>query len=179
MRRIHIRSLMNRRFHKPSTHEDYAQRPNLIKHINHETNTIWRADITYLRLNADTWVYLSSIYDEQTKKVISAIVDRNMTSDLVVRTLQKALTKAHHPDYLHSDMGSQYTSFEFERILSINNIQHSYSKQGYLYDNGPIEAFHSILKREFVYQTRFNSYEDLLLQTEKYIQWYNTERIRI
>lgn len=42
-----------------------------------------------------------------------------------------------------------------------------------------LEAFHSILKREFVYQTRFNSYEDLLLQTEKYIQWYNTERIRI
>ena len=34
---------MNRRFHKPSTHVDYAQRPNLIKHINHETNTIWRA----------------------------------------------------------------------------------------------------------------------------------------
>ena len=102
-----------------------------------------------------------------------------MTSDLVVRTLQKALTNAHHPDYLHSDMGSQYTSFEFERILSINNIQHSYSKQGYPYDNGPIEAFHLILKREFVYQTRFNSYEDLLLPTEKYIQWYKTERIRI
>lgn len=67
-------------------------------------------------------LYLSLIYDEQTQKVISTIIDCNMMSDLVVRTLQKALTQAHHPDYLHSDIGSQYTNFEFERILSINNI---------------------------------------------------------
>lgn len=40
MRRIHICSLMNRRLHKPNTHVGYTQRPNLIKHINHETNTI-------------------------------------------------------------------------------------------------------------------------------------------
>lgn len=90
-------------FHKSNIHADYTQLFNLIKHINHEISTIWHADITYLKLNADTWVYLSLIYDEQTQKVISAIIDR----DLVVRSLQKALIKAYnHPDYLHSDIGS-------------------------------------------------------------------------
>ena len=102
------------------------------------------------------------------KHIISAIIDRNMTSELVVRTLRDALNKTHqHPQYLHSDMGSQYTSFSFEKLLADNHIKHSYSKQGYPYDNSPIEAFHSLLKREFVYQTHFTSYEDLVLRTEK------------
>ncbi|WP_373880233.1 IS3 family transposase [Levilactobacillus brevis] len=35
------------------------------------------------------------------------------------------------------------------------------------------------LKREFIFQTRFTSFEDLVLRIENYINWYNTERIRI
>ncbi|WP_225362003.1 integrase core domain-containing protein [Fructilactobacillus sanfranciscensis] len=58
-------------------------------------------------------------------------------------------------------------------------MRHSYSQKGHPYDNGPIEAFYSILKREFAFQTRFTSFEDVVLKTEKYIHWYNTERIRI
>ncbi|WP_186433202.1 IS3 family transposase, partial [Oenococcus oeni] len=46
-------------------------------------------------------------------------------------------------------------------------------------DNGPLEAFHSLLKREFIFQTRFTSFEDLVLRVENYINWYNTERIRL
>ncbi|MEN3253176.1 integrase core domain-containing protein [Fructilactobacillus sanfranciscensis] len=46
------------------------------------------------------------------------------------------------------------------------------------YDNGPIEAFHSILKREFAFQTRFTSFEDVVLKTENYNHSYNTETTR-
>ncbi|WP_419155340.1 integrase core domain-containing protein [Weissella minor] len=57
-------------------------------------------------------------------------------------------------------------------------IKHSYSLKGYPYDNGPIEAFHSILKREFVYLTKFKNYDDLILKIENYLYWYNHNRIR-
>lgn len=86
---------------------------------------------------------------------------------------------ASKPTFLHSDMGSQYTSIAYEGLLKRHLIRHSYSKQGYPYDNGPLEAFHSLLKREFIFQTRFTSFEDLVLRVENYINWYNTERIRI
>ncbi|WP_172874452.1 MULTISPECIES: IS3 family transposase [Lentilactobacillus] len=37
-----------------------------------------------------------------------------------------------------------------------------------------------LLKREIIFQTRFTSFEDLVLQSgELYINWYNTERIKI
>ncbi|WP_338061824.1 IS3 family transposase [Weissella uvarum] len=48
MRQFGVRSLMCRRFKKPGTHVDYAQRPNLIKDCQ-KTASIWRTDITYYR----------------------------------------------------------------------------------------------------------------------------------
>ncbi|WP_155762345.1 integrase core domain-containing protein, partial [Limosilactobacillus fermentum] len=80
--------------------------------------------------------------------------------------------------YFHSDMGSQYTSNEVETLLERHQISHSYSKQGYPYDNGPIEAFHSLLKREFAFQTTFSNFEDLVIRTSNYISWFNSDRIR-
>ncbi|WP_010078049.1 IS3 family transposase, partial [Liquorilactobacillus mali] len=74
--------------------------------------------------------------------------------------------------------GSQYTSRNVENLLRRHQIFHSYSKQGYPYDNSQIEAFHSLLKREFVFQTHFSSFEDLILRISNYINWFNTERIR-
>ena len=118
---------MCRRFKKPGTHVDYDQRPNLIKNLSGKS--IWRADITYLQLENGVWVYLSTVFDDQTYKILSQKVSKHMTSKLVSHTL--------------------------------------------------IEAFHSILKREFAFQTRFTSFEDVVLKTENYIHWYNTERIRI
>ena len=82
------------------------------------------------------------------------------------------------PQYFHSDMGSQYTSNEVETLLERHQISHSYSKQGYPYDNGPIEAFHSLLKREFAFQTTFSNFEDLVIRTSNYISWFNSDRIR-
>ena len=40
----------------------------------------------------------------------------------------------------HSDLGSQYTSNEYENLLVKNKVKHSYSKKGYPYDNAPKEV---------------------------------------
>lgn len=167
---------MCRRFKKPGTKVDYKQRPNLIK--NSKSKSIWRADITYLKLENGNWVYLSTVFDDRNSKILAKKISKTMTSDLVTDTILDALCKNKKPVYLHSDMGSQYTSSQYENVLKGHGIKHSYSLKGHPYDNGPIEAFHSILKREFAFQTRFTSYEELILKTENYIHWYNTIRIK-
>ncbi|MGA3473236.1 DDE-type integrase/transposase/recombinase, partial [Lactiplantibacillus plantarum] len=122
--------------------------------IKHQPNArIWRADITYLELRPGTWVYLSSIYEPKVHQVLAFKIGRQMEATLVVETINQALECHQKPQYFHSDMGSQYTSNEVETLLERHQISHSYSKQGYPYDNGPIEAFHSLLKREFAFQT--------------------------
>lgn len=55
-------------------------------------------------------------------------------------------------------MGSQYTSDQFENLLSKVNIKHYYSLKGHPYDNTHIENFHSMLKRGLVFnQSKSNT----------------------
>ncbi|WP_273715989.1 integrase core domain-containing protein [Leuconostoc mesenteroides] len=98
---------------------------------------------------------------------------------LVVTTLQRSLSTDKKPNYLHTDMGSQFTSFGFENLLKRHKIDHSYSKLGHPYDNAKIESFHSLLKREMIYQFRFPSIAHLILDVSKYIHWFNNERISL
>ena len=42
-----------------------------------------------------------------------------------------------------------------------------------------MENFFGLLKSELFYLQKFNSYEDFLVRLEEYIDYYNTERIKL
>ena len=113
-------------------------------------------DITYLKLSNGQWVYLASVLDLRTRHILSHQISTTMDTRLVITTLQRALSIHQKPTYLHTDMGSQFTSFGFENLLNHHKIDHSYSKLGHPYDNAKIESFHSLLKREMIYQLDFH-----------------------
>lgn len=78
-----------------------------------EINRKWCTDFTYLFLANHEVRYNCTIIDLHDRSVIASITDRNITSDLAIRTLRKALES--QPTIkdgliLHSDQGSQYTS---------------------------------------------------------------------
>lgn len=74
-------------------------------------------DITYLKLNNGQWVYLASVLDLRTQTILAHQISATMDTKLVVTTMQRALSQHRKPNYLHTDMGSQFTSFSFENIL--------------------------------------------------------------
>lgn len=78
----------------------------------------------------------------------------------------------------HSDRGSQYTSNEYEKLLSTRSIRHSYSKKGYPYDNASMEGFNAILKKEEVNVNTYRTFEEARLVIFEFIEsWYNNKRI--
>ena len=86
------------------------------------------------------------LYD---RSVIASITDRNITSDLAVRTLKKALgsqPSIKEGIILHSDQGTQYTSKAFTEFCESVNVTQSMSKAGYPYDNAPMERYFNTLK---------------------------------
>ncbi|MDI6554257.1 DDE-type integrase/transposase/recombinase, partial [Leuconostoc falkenbergense] len=95
----------------------------------------WSMDITYLKLSNGQWVYLASVLELQTRKILAHQISATMDTKLVVTTLQRSLSTDKKPNYLHTDMGSQFTSFGFENLLKRHKISHSYSKLGHPYDN--------------------------------------------
>ena len=141
---------MTKKYRKPVTEVLYAQRPNLIKQLDDQSG-VWSADVTYIRVPSGQYMYLGTVYDPENRKVLahqlSSVRDgRFFVSDILL----EALSQHPKPAYLQSDMRSEYTSSVFENLLETSRVPHSYSKKRYPYDNGKIEAFDSILKRELI-----------------------------
>jgi len=54
----------------------------------------------------------------------------------------------------------------------------SMSRIAHCIDNGPMEGFWGILKRERYYGRRFMDREDLVAMIEGYLEYYNTKRLQ-
>jgi putative transposase len=70
MRQLNIKSIMVKRYRKPTTKNDYAQRENIIREFD-DLSGIWSTDITYLQLANKKWVYLATAYNPETRSVLS------------------------------------------------------------------------------------------------------------
>lgn len=140
----------------------------------------WVGDITYIYTKETGWSYLAIVMDLFDLKIIGWSYGINMTAELVKEAFKKAkkergITKGM---IFHSDLGSQYTSKEYEKILMENNVKHSYSKKGYPYDNASMESFNAILKKEEVNVNTYKTFKEAKLAIFEFIEsWYNDKRI--
>ena len=82
-----------------------------------------------------------------------------------------------HPLF-HSDRGFQYTSQVFYSRLKKHHMKQSMSRVAHCIDNGPMEGFWGILKREMYYGKRFTSIEELIHSIQAYIEYYNHRRLQ-
>lgn len=99
-----------------------------------------------------------------------------MTTDLVLGALEDAYTAKRPKKGLlhHSDRGSQYASAEYRKRLKKYHMKASMSRKGNCYDNACIESFHSLLKKEFIYCTKFKTKEQAKHEIFQYIEFFIT-----
>ncbi|WP_139212482.1 IS3 family transposase, partial [Paenibacillus sp. cl141a] len=79
---------------------------------------------------------------------------------------------------LHSDQGWHYQMKPYQHALKSRGILQSMSRKGNCYDNAVIENFFGILKSEFLYYKEFESVEHFKKELKKYIEYYNTKRLK-
>ncbi|WP_212967634.1 integrase core domain-containing protein, partial [Lederbergia ruris] len=77
---------------------------------------------------------------------------------------------------LHSDRGSQYTSKEYRLVTTKAEITRSMSRVGKCIDNAPVESFFGHFKSESYDLKQYKSFEELVEDIDRYIQFYNEER---
>ena len=140
----------------------------------------WVGDITYIYTKETGWTYLAIVMDLYDLKIIGWSYGENMTAELVISAFEKAMiARGVTEDMIfHSDLGSQYTSNEYENLLIKNKVKHSYSKKGYPYDNASMESFNAILKKEEVNVNTYETFKEAKLAIFEFIEsWYNNKRI--
>lgn len=144
-----------------------------------EPGKVWVADITYV-WTKEGWLYLASIMDLFSRRIIGWHISERMTKELVIKAFNRAKNK-HQPRpglIHHSDQGSQYTSHEYQNLLRKYHIITSMSRRGNCYDNACIESFHSIIKKELIFHEHYQTREQAKHSIFDYIEtFYNYKRI--
>ena len=162
---LHIaENILNREF--------YADKP----------NEKWLTDVTEFKYYEGSTVhkiYLSAILDLFDRRIVSFTIGDSNNNALVFDMFDKAITE--NPDahpLFHSDRGYQYTNRTFHSKLENARMIQSMSRVGKCIDNGPMEGFWGIIKRERYYGRKFTNKDILINTITDYIEYYNNKRLQ-
>ena len=117
-------------------------------------NAVWVGDITYLR-TWEGWLYLATVIDAHSRRVIGWAIADHMRTDLVQDALKMAIAlRGELPAQVvfHTDRGTQYASEQITAYAAQNGITRSMGYTGICWDNAMAESFFATLKTEFYYR---------------------------
>lgn len=145
-------------------------------------NQKWLTDVTefkYYVAQEVHKVYLSAILDLYDRRIVSYVIGDSNNNPLVFDTFDAAIAANPGATPLcHSDRGFQYTNRLFHAKLEAAGMTQSMSRVAKCIDNGPMEGFWGILKRERYYGKRFKDKDSLMSMIEEYIEYYNNRRLQ-
>jgi putative transposase len=181
MKKEGIAAKMKRRFKVTTKANPKAKAaPNLLQQdfTADAPNQRWVADFTYVS-TWEGWLYVAIILDLFSRKIVGLAMHERMTADLVLAALEQAVLHR-QPDaglIHHSDRGSQYTSDDFQALLTFYGLVASMSGTGNCFDNATAESFFHTLKTEHVYFERYETRAQAKLSIFEYVEvFYNRER---
>jgi transposase InsO family protein len=115
-------------------------------------DVLWVGDITYIR-TWEGWVYLATVIDVFSRRVIGFALAAHMRASLVCEALtMAAATRGGDIGgvIFHSDRGSQYTSAEFRELSDTLGVKQSMGTTGVCWDNALAESFFATYKLELI-----------------------------
>ena len=143
-------------------------------------NQKWTSDITYIWVN-NRWMYLATVMDLYSRKIIGWALGDDMTEKLVIEALSIAFArrkiKKDNGPILHSDRGVQYRSQKYIDFAQSWGCSLSMSRKRNCWDNAPMESFFSRLKVELIYPSNYQNSEQSRAGIFEYIEvFYNRKR---
>ena len=119
-------------------------------------DAVWVGDITYIPTR-EGLLYLAVLLDLCSRRVVGWSTSESLAEELTLEALDRALFERRPQAGLlhHTDQGSQYASYEYQRKLKERGLVPSMSRKGNCWDNAPAESFFSTLKREAVPEESF------------------------
>jgi putative transposase len=151
--------------------------PNLLLEVMPSyANHVWVTDFTELLFHGQK-VYVSTILDLFTRRLLGVHVAVRKGAALTMQTLANALFHHPKPVLLHSDNGSEYTAKAFIGMLEECGISISRSKSGCPWENGYQESFYDKFKVDFGDPNRFTTLGELVAEIYGTLWRYNHTRI--
>lgn len=143
-----------------------------------EPNRLWLTDITE-HPTREGKVYCAVVLDAFSRRVVGWSIDSSQTANLVVNALGMAIENRQAEGVvIHSDHGTQYTSWAFTRRALDSGLAQSMGSIGDCYDNGQMESFWARMQVELLNRKRWNTRLELANAIFEYLEIFHNRQRR-
>ena len=168
------RKKVTRNLANVATHDDLVNR----QFVADRPNALWLTDVTE-HPTREGPVYCCCVLDIYSRTIVGWAIDRRCESILVNDALSMAArTRVTSPaTVIHSDHGSQFTSWAFTENVRRYGLLGSMGTVGDCYDNSPMESFWGSMQIELLNRQRWTTVVELSVAMANYIEnFYNLKR---
>jgi putative transposase len=141
-------------------------------------NQLWLTDITE-HPTSEGKLYCCVVLDLYSRKAVGWSIDRRCEAALVLDAINKAgESRTTSPStVIHSDHGSQFTSWAFTENVRRLGLLSSMGTVGDCYDNAPMESFWGSMQIELLNRRTWRTNLELAIAMADYIDhFYNCDR---
>ena len=178
MRRAGLQGLPNKRRHRSKV--QMATATDLVERAfaRLEPDQLWVTDITEHRTREGK-LYCSVVLDVFSRRVVGWSIDSAPTAALVTNALGMAIQNR-DPDgtLIHSDHGTQFTSWAFTRRALDSGLIPSMGSIGDCFDNAVIESFWARMQVELLDRQRWSTRVELANAIFEYLEIFHNRKRR-
>ena len=181
MKRLNIKGYVRQAKNTASTNgSEHEQYPNILRRDFRATAPLLKVatDITYIPYKGK-WYYFAAFLDLFNNEVLEWELSDSFDIPLVLKPAQRLLERVSPSNgnlLIHSDQGTQYTSFGYRHLLAEHNVIQSMSRAGNPRDNAVMESFFGRFKDTLRRHFYFSSQDDLYDVVAKCVHYFNYTR---
>jgi hypothetical protein len=138
----------------------------------------WHIDFSYIKITGSFYYFLG-ILDGYSRRLLVWRLCQTMegvNAELLVAEAKELYPEARNPRII-SDNGKQFTSHDFEELLSLLEFGHTCTSAHHPQSNGKLERFNRTLKVEHVRRSAYVDDDDARIRMAGWLAYYNSERL--
>jgi putative transposase len=157
----------------PAVHDDLVKR----QFVADAPDRLWLTDITE-HPTREGKIYCACVLDVYSRRVVGWSIADHARSELVVDALEMARwRRGPEGTIVHSDRGSQYTSWAFGQRLRAAGLLGSMGRVASAVDNAMMESFFGTMQLELLDKRTWQTRDELANAIFEWIEgWYNPRR---
>ena len=137
---------------------------------------LWSYDFAMDATEDGRRLKMMPVVDEYSRECLALEVERSITSEEVVKTLDRLFAERGAPRFIRSDNGPEFIAQAVKRWLAASGVETLYIEPGAPWENAYSETFISRMRDELLHREEFANLNEAKVLAEDYREHYNHHR---
>jgi putative transposase len=137
---------------------------------------LWSYDFAMDATQDGRRLKMMPVVDEYSRECLALEVGRSITSEEVVKTLDRLFAERGAPRFIRSDNGPEFIAQAVKRWLAASGVETLYIEPGAPWENAYSETFISRMRDELLHREEFANLKEAKVLAEDYREHYNHHR---